>query len=84
MNIIRYRSADINIWYMLKLAAKVQGMFTNFNVDIPIKLGTEPNPDLNLQQIVKPLMVSYSSEPEQSMFTDHDLPPGYDSIMARA
>ena len=41
----------VNIRYILRFAVKVEGMFTNFNVDIPITIGTEPNPDLNQQQI---------------------------------
>jgi hypothetical protein len=55
-------------------------MSTNFNVDIPITIGTDPKPDLNQQQTLYPVIMSYSSNPEQQMFNDHDLPPDYDSV----
>lgn len=47
-------------------------MFTNFDIDVPVTIGTEPYPDLNQEQ---------TSNPEQSMFVDHNLPPNYDSVM---
>jgi hypothetical protein len=74
-------AAFVNLHYMLRFAVKVEGMFTNFDVNIPITLGTEPNPDLTQQQTFNPLIVSYSSNPEQSMFSDSDLPPNYDSAV---
>ncbi|CAF3596009.1 unnamed protein product [Rotaria sp. Silwood1] len=73
------RFALVNISYMLRFAVKVEGIFTNFDVNIPITLGTEPHPDLNQQQTFNPVIVSYFSKPEQSMFSDDDLPPNYDS-----
>jgi hypothetical protein len=67
--------------YTLKFVVKVEGMFTNIDVKIPITLGTEPNPDLNQQQTFNHLIVSYSSNPEQSMFSDDNLPPNYNSVV---
>ncbi|UJR11045.1 hypothetical protein I4U23_015229 [Adineta vaga] len=76
------RSAFVNITYLLRFAVKVEGMFTDFDVKIPITVGTEPNPDFTQQQTFNPLTVTYSSNPEQSMFIDNDeLPPAYDSIV---
>ena len=73
-------TAYVDIHYLLKFTVRVEGMFTNFDVDVPITLGTEPNPDQNQQQAFNPLIVSYSSNPEQTMFSD-DLPPSYDSVV---
>jgi hypothetical protein len=56
-------------------------MFTNFDVDIPITLGTEPNPNLNQQQTFNPLIVSYSLNPQESMFNDDVSAPSYDSVV---
>jgi len=75
------RLAFVNIHYFLRCEVKVEGMFTNFDVDIPITLGTEPNPNLNQQQTFNPLLVSYSLNPQQSMFNDDVSPPSYDSIV---
>jgi hypothetical protein len=72
------RFAFVNIRYMLKLAVKVNGIFNNFDIDMPIKLGTQLNPDLNDQQRFNPMIDSYSSNSEQS---DDDLPPDYDFVM---
>ena len=66
------RVAVVFIGYMLKFAVKVEGIFTNFNIDVPVILGTEPIPDLSQQQ---------TSNPEQLTFTDHDLPPSYESVV---
>jgi hypothetical protein len=71
---------SVNIWYILRFTVKAEGMSTNFNVDIPITIGTDPKPDLNQQQTLYPVIMSYSSNPEQQMFNDHDLPPDYDSV----
>ncbi|CAF1398097.1 unnamed protein product [Rotaria sp. Silwood1] len=76
-----HRVALVNIFYMLRFAVKVEGIFTNFDINVPITLGTEPDPNLNQQQTFNPIVVSYSSNPEQSMFNDDDLPPNYDSIV---
>jgi hypothetical protein len=73
--------AFVNNSYMLRFVVKVEGILTNFEVDIPITLGTEPNPDLNHQQTIKPLPVSYSLDPEHSLFMNHDLPPSYESVV---
>jgi hypothetical protein len=56
-------------------------MFTNFHIDVPIILGTEPNPDLSQEERVDSLIVTYSSNPEQSMFIDDVPPPSYESVM---
>ncbi|CAF3999884.1 unnamed protein product, partial [Adineta steineri] len=66
----------IDISYKLELAIKIQGIFNDFYVDIPITLGTEPNPDFNQQQMFNPMVI-----PDYSMFNDDDLPPGYDSTV---
>jgi hypothetical protein len=52
-------TASVDNCYMLRFAVKVGGMFTNFDVDIPIILGTESNPDLIYQQIFNPMNISY-------------------------
>jgi hypothetical protein len=36
-------TVSIKIDYFLRFAVKIEGIFTDFNVDIPIILGTEPN-----------------------------------------
>ncbi|CAF1318705.1 unnamed protein product [Rotaria sp. Silwood1] len=71
----------VHIYYMLKLTVKVGGIFTNFHINVPITLGTEPNSDLSQQQSFNPLSISYSSNREQSIFNDDDSPPDYDSVM---
>jgi len=77
------RFLSVNIYYFLRFEVKVSGLFTNFDVDIPIILGTEPIPDLNQQNITfNPLMVSYSLDDEQSIFNDDDdPPPTYESVV---
>ncbi|CAF1183232.1 unnamed protein product [Rotaria sordida] len=74
------RLALVNISYILRLAVKVEGLFTNFDVNIPITIGTEPYLDSNQQPTPNSVTVSYSLNPEQSMFKDDDLPPSYDSL----
>ncbi|CAF0758884.1 unnamed protein product [Adineta steineri] len=69
-------NAYIDISYKLELAIKIQGIFNDFYVDIPITLGTESNPDFNQQQMFNPMVI-----PDYSMFNDDDLPPGYDSTV---
>ncbi|CAF1353388.1 unnamed protein product [Adineta steineri] len=72
------QNASIDISYKLELAIKIQGFFNDFYVDIPITLGTEPNPDFNQQQISNPMVI-----PDYSIFNDDDddLPPDYDSAV---
>jgi hypothetical protein len=43
----------VNIGYMIQLKVKVHGAFTNFDVDIPITLGTQPTANLNQQKNVE-------------------------------
>ncbi|CAF0768165.1 unnamed protein product [Adineta ricciae] len=77
-----HRSAAVNVSYVLRVAVKVEGMFTDFDVKIPITMGTEPTPDLIQQQAFNPLSVTYSASPEQSMFIDSDEPPpAYHSVV---
>ncbi|CAF1041816.1 unnamed protein product [Rotaria sordida] len=71
----------VHIYYRLKLTVKVRGIFTNFHINVPIILGTEPNSDLSQQQSFNPLSISYSSNREQSIFNDDDPPPDYDTVM---
>jgi hypothetical protein len=73
--------ANVHLHYFLKFTVKVEGMFTNFHIDVPIILGTEPNPDLSQEERVDSLIVTYSSNPEQSMFIDDVPPPSYESVM---
>ncbi|CAF1552424.1 unnamed protein product, partial [Adineta steineri] len=40
-------SANVHIHYTIRFAIKVEGIFTNFDIDIPIILGTESNSVLN-------------------------------------
>ena len=67
------RLVSTNIHYSMKLAVKVSGLFTNFDVDIPIIIGTEPGLNLNQQLIINPQMVPHSSNDDQ--------PPSYDSVV---
>ena len=73
----------VNIHYSLRFEVKVSGLFTNFDVNIPIIIGTEPKPDLNQQTTSSSLMFPYSFDVEQSIFDDHDddPPPTYDSVI---
>jgi hypothetical protein len=74
--------ANVRLHYFLKFTVRVEGMFTNFHIDVPIILGTEPNPDLNQQHTFNPLIVTYSSNPDQSMLIDDDdPPPPYESVV---
>lgn len=76
--------AFVHIFYMLKLTVKVEGILANCQIDIPITLGTEPNPFLNRQQTFNPLNVFYLPNYQQSTSNDDDdddLPPDYDSVM---
>ena len=56
-------------------------MFTNFDASIPLVLGTEPDPDLNQQQIVDSSIVYCSSNCQQTLLTDNDPPHTYDSAV---
>ncbi|CAF0795667.1 unnamed protein product [Adineta steineri] len=64
--------AFVNNNYMLKFVVKVEGMFTNFDIDIPIVVGTEVDSDKSHQHTLNPWFIADSSNAEQSMFTDHD------------
>ncbi|CAF1276999.1 unnamed protein product [Adineta steineri] len=69
-------NAYIDISYKLELTIKIQGIFNDFYVDIPVTLGPKPNPNFNQQQIFNPMVIN-----DYSMFNDDDLPPGYDSAV---
>ena len=73
--------ANVHLHYFLKFTVRVEGLFTNFHIDVPIIIGTEPNPDPHQQEIYNPLIMTYSSNPEQSMIVDYDPPPSYDSVV---
>ncbi|CAF1313096.1 unnamed protein product [Rotaria sp. Silwood1] len=75
------RAAFVTNQYMLKLVARVEGFFTNFDISIPIILGTEPNPDQNHEHMSNLSAGFYGSNLEQPMFTNHDLPPTYESVV---
>ena len=75
------RPAIANIHYFFRLEVKVQGIFADFSVDIPITIGTEPPPHFNQQQTLNSVFVSYADNPEQTTFEhDTDAPPDYHSI----
>jgi hypothetical protein len=42
------KNISVKIYYFLRFAVKVQGIFTDFDLDIPIILGTEPNPQQSI------------------------------------
>ncbi|UJR11501.1 hypothetical protein I4U23_015682 [Adineta vaga] len=67
--------ADVHLRYRLKFSVKVQGMFTNFHVEVPIILGTEPYFDLNQQQqpSLNPSIISCPSHTDQ--------PPDYETVI---
>ncbi|CAF0815651.1 unnamed protein product [Adineta ricciae] len=60
----------VHLRYFMKFAVKVQGMFTNFHVDVPVIVGTEC--------IASPLV---SSQFNQQMIADYDPPPPYSSVV---
>ena len=76
-------NAFVKIYYTLKLTVIVEGVFTNLQILIPSTLGTEPNPDLQQQrqETIDPLSIFYSANSDQSIFTNDDPPPSYDSIV---
>ncbi|CAF1414939.1 unnamed protein product [Adineta steineri] len=66
----------VDIHYLLQFEVKVEGMFTNFEIKVPITLGTESISDQAHQQALNPLNNPSSSDVEQSMFsTDTEPPP---------
>ena len=67
------KSISINIHYFIRLVVKVEGIFTNLDIDIPIIIGTEPGLNLNQQLLVNPQIVPHSSNDDQ--------PPSYDSVV---
>ena len=74
-------NAFVRIYYMLKLSVKVQGIFSNCHIYIPITLGTEPNSDLNQRQTFNPLNVSNLSNAQQSILDGDDSPPDYETAI---
>jgi hypothetical protein len=71
----------VNLSYVFRLTLKVEGIFNNFYVDIPIIIGTEPYLDLNQQSRTNSLIVDYSLDTEQSVFDNDDPPPSYESVV---
>ncbi|CAF1377179.1 unnamed protein product [Adineta steineri] len=66
----------VDIHYLLQFEVKVEGMFTNFEIKVPIILGTKSISDQVHQQTFNPLNNPSSSDVEQSMFsTDTEPPP---------
>ncbi|CAF1089519.1 unnamed protein product [Adineta steineri] len=74
---------NVHIHYLIKFEVIVEGIFCDFHVDIPIILGTEPNPDPypDQQQIFNSLNTPDVPNYEQSEFKDNDPPPDYDSVV---
>lgn len=64
------RPTSVQIRYFLRLAVKVGGLFTNFDIVIPLIVGTEPR------------LHSYQSS--AAILPDDDLPPSYDSVVRNA
>ncbi len=62
----------VNIHYFIRFAVTVEGMFTNFNVDAPFILGTESDSNVKQQQMFNPLIISYSSNPDQIILKDDE------------
>lgn len=75
------RQVYTHVQYFLKVSVKVEGLFTNFEMSIPITIGTEPYPDQSQQQMMNPMILSYSANPDESMSRDDDAPPAYDAVM---
>ena len=72
----------VHIHYFLSLEVKVSGLFTNFHIDIPIRIGTKPQPNLNQPTTISPLRIIYFADVHQSTFNDDgDPPPSYESVM---
>ena len=60
----------VHLRYFMKFTVKVQGMFTNFHVEVPVIVGTEC--------IASPLV---SSQFNEQMTADYDPPPPYSSVV---
>jgi len=71
------RTTNVNVRYSLKFKVKVKGLFTNFDISVPIILGTEPIPDTSQQQALDPTGHFISFDPGKGMFKDDSL-PSYD------
>lgn len=61
------RSVSVHIHYLLRFAVKVGGIFTNFDIDLPIIIANERRSHLNQQSL-----------PVQQY---EELPPSYESVM---
>jgi hypothetical protein len=72
---------NVHLHYFLQFTIGVEGIFNDFGIDVPFILGTTPSPDVNQQETYNPLLVTYSWNPEQSMLTDDDPLPSYDSFI---
>lgn len=71
------RVAFVSNQYMLKFVVRVEGFFTNFDINIPIVLGTEPNPNDNYQHMSNPSAGSYGYNLGQPVYTNYNSPPRY-------
>ncbi|CAF1133618.1 unnamed protein product [Didymodactylos carnosus] len=79
-------TAHVCISYALRFEVKVEGIFTNFDITIPITIGTEPAPpqlEFTPQNL---LTVTYTSpNDDTNIYEDdnEDSPPSYESVMAK-
>ncbi|CAF1232387.1 unnamed protein product [Rotaria magnacalcarata] len=77
-----HHTANVNISYMLEFNVKIEGMFTNLNINIPITLGTESDANPNQHKLhdasnAYPNYVSYYPEiVEDPQYN----PPSYSSV----
>ncbi|UJR17141.1 hypothetical protein I4U23_004037 [Adineta vaga] len=75
------KAAVVSSEYILRFVVKVEGLFTNFDVDIPITLGTEPKCDESQKQPSNSVVISSTSPTEVSFNDEDDLPPSYESVV---
>ncbi|CAF1172439.1 unnamed protein product [Adineta steineri] len=75
--------ANVHIHYLIKFTVIVEGIFADFDIDIPIILGTEPNPNPypDQQQIFHSVTAAEVPNHGQSGFKDNDPPPDYESVV---
>ncbi|CAF1377406.1 unnamed protein product [Didymodactylos carnosus] len=78
-------TAHVSISYALKFEVKVEGIFTDFDVTIPVTIGTEPAPSQTgfIPQNLLPVTYTTPVEDTSIYKDDSDLPPSYESVVGK-